>query len=171
MLLHRGQGRRRDRTNPSDCVGAMASQPSSKLATRCSRAWSPVVAFIHGIYTLWALKTGKASSRLLTLLGISYIIIIMLLISAVFWGGQKLAKEFVIHELVGGLVAEIDTTVPTRLLSQPLPQNACFRLRVFVGDWSLYEPRPGATSSLQMGGGTAATTTFQAAEPTLPVKL
>merc|ERR1719379_1373541 len=88
-------------TNPSDCVegdgvATLFQVGSDKVF---QSVVTGLVAFIHGIYTLWALKTGKASSRLLTLLlGMSYIIIIMLLISAVFWGGQKLLEgEFVLH--------------------------------------------------------------------------
>lgn len=58
-----------------------------------------LTAFFHACYTAYVTKTGKATSDLLTLLlGMSYMIIIMLLIVSVFWGAQQtLMKEFEVH--------------------------------------------------------------------------
>ena len=88
-------------TNPSDCVEGDGVATLYQVGDDkvFQSVVTGLVTFIHAIYTLWALKTGKVNSRLLTLLlGMSYMIIIMLLISAVFWGGQNLLEqEFVVH--------------------------------------------------------------------------
>ena len=53
-----------------------------------------LVTFIHAFYVLYALKTGKADTTLLDKLeGMSNMIIIMLLITAVFWGTEDLTEQ------------------------------------------------------------------------------
>jgi hypothetical protein len=58
-----------------------------------------LVTFIHAAYLLYIVKQGKADSTILDKMeGMGYMIILMLLITAVFWGSQRvLEQDFIIH--------------------------------------------------------------------------
>ena len=58
-----------------------------------------LVTFTHAFYVLYAIKTGKADTQLVDKLeGMSNMIMIMLFLTALFWGTQDLTEqEFVTH--------------------------------------------------------------------------
>lgn len=54
--------------------------------------------FIHAAYLLYILKNGSADSSMLDKLeGVGYMIVVMLLITAVFWGTQDLTEQEFVH--------------------------------------------------------------------------
>ena len=90
-----------------------------------------LVTFIHAAYLLYIVKQGKADSTILDKMeGMGYMIILMLLITAVFWGSQRvLEQDFIIHGNTtegggGGTALRV-----SRRLSRPLAEVLATRDR------------------------------------------